>query len=227
MPPKCGKNLKTYSLPDSVFPSTTAPSTHLFRHSHLEGKTDVQFSLEKLAIGTAMSRSGAREALRRLEARGVLRLIRHSYQARHVARLNLPWEVRGARAARNTSAQSAFKARYRADMEKVDFLRYQNLRRSIHQREGGKCFYCLRGITRHNRCLDHVVPQANLGGNSYRNLVSCCHDCNSKKKERPAEELLRWLFRERRLSAADLRSRLRTLRALKAGKLKPPLPSLG
>jgi hypothetical protein len=115
--------------------------SHLFRHSRLEGKPDFQFSLDRLAVGTSMSRSGAREALRRLEARGVLRLIRHSYQSRHVIRLNLPSEVRGVRAAKNASAQSAFKAHYRADIENVDFLRYQNLRRSIHQREGGKCFY--------------------------------------------------------------------------------------
>lgn len=198
--------------------------SHLFRHSRLEGKLEVQFSIDRLALGAGMSRSGAREALRRLEARGVLHLVRHSYQARHVVRLNLPSEVRGVRAAKSASAQSAFVARYRADIEKVDFLRYQNLRRSIHQREGGKCFYCLRRITNHNRCFDHVVPQANLGGNSYRNLVSCCHDCNSKKKERPAQELLRWLFRERRLNSAELRGRLRALDDLAAGKLKPPLP---
>jgi 5-methylcytosine-specific restriction endonuclease McrA len=197
--------------------------SHLFRHSRLEGKTDVQFSIDRLALGSAMSRSGAREALRRLEARGVLQLIRHSYQSRHVVRLKLPSEVSGVQAAKNVSAQSAFKVRYRANIEQADFLRYQNLRRSIHHREGGKCFYCLRLITSHNRCLDHVVPQARLGGNSYRNLVSCCHDCNSKKKERPAEELLRWLFRERRLSASDLRRRLRALRALKAGKLIPAI----
>ena len=172
-------------------PHDRAVYSHLFRHSRLEGKPEVQFSLDKLAVGTAMSRAGAREALRRLEARGVLRLIRHSYQSRHVIRLNLPSEVRGVRAGKNASAQSAFASRYRADFEKADFLRHQNLRRSIHEREGGKCFYCLRSITSHNRCFDHVVPQANLGGNSYRNLVSCCHDCNSRKKQRPAGELLR------------------------------------
>ena len=195
--------------------------SHLLRHTRLENKPEVQISIEKLSVGSAMSRSGAREALRRLEARGVLQLIRHGYQTRHVIRLKLPSEVQGVRATKNNSAQSAFVARYRADMETVDFLRYQNLRRSIHQRENGKCFYCLRGLTTHNRCLDHVVPQANLGGNSYRNLVSCCFDCNSRKKEGPAQELLRWLFRERRLSAYEFRARLRALQALKAGKLKP------
>jgi hypothetical protein len=49
-------------------------------------------------------------------------------------------------------------------------------------------------------------------------------DCNSQKGERPAEEFLRWLYRERRLSDAELSGRLRALDELAAGKLKPPIP---
>lgn len=201
--------------------------SHLFRHSRLEGKPTLQFSLGWLAHGLGLSRSGAREALRRLLARGVLQLVVRSCQARHVVRVNLPSEVRAVRAAKNAAVRSASATRRPIDIEKADFLRLRILRRAIHQREGGKCFYCLRKITRHTRCFDHVVPQANLGGNSYRNLVSCCHDCNSKKKDRPAAEFLRWLYRERRLSAADLSGRLRALDELAAGKLKPPLPGQG
>jgi 5-methylcytosine-specific restriction endonuclease McrA len=98
------------------------------------------------------------------------------------------------------------------------------LKRAIHEREGGRCFYCLRRLVRRRRCLDHVVPRARLGRNSYRNLVSCCHDCNTKKKVHEAVEHVRWLYRERRLSDADLSGRLRALDELAAGKLKPPVP---
>jgi len=65
-----------------------------------------------------------------------------------------------------------------------------------------------------------------LGQNSYRNLVSCCLDCNSQKGERSAEEYVRWLYRERRLSDAELSGRLRALDDLAAGKLIPPLTGL-
>lgn len=74
---------------------------------------------------------------------------------------------------------------------------------------------------RQRRLIDSPPTHPALG---YRNLVSCCHDCNSKKKDRPAQELLRWLYRDRRLSATDLRKRLRALDELAAGKLKPSLP---
>jgi hypothetical protein len=51
--------------------------------------------------------------------------------------------------------------------------------------------------------------------------VSCCLECNSNKGERQAKDFLRGLYREHRLSTADLADRLRALNALAAGKLRP------
>jgi hypothetical protein len=63
-----------------------------------------------------------------------------------------------------------------------------------------------------------------LGSNSYRNLVSSCVECNSQKGEKPADDFLRRLYRDRHLTAAELAARLRAIDALAAGKLRPPLP---
>ena len=71
------------------------------------------------------------------------------------------------------------------------------------------------------RCLDHVVPRVRMGGNGYRNLVSACLDCNSFKGEMPAEDFLRQLYRERRLTAAELAERLGGLDKLAGGELRP------
>ena len=60
-----------------------------------------------------------------------------------------------------------------------DFL-FPRLRLSI--RERGHCFYCLRRTDARVQCLDHVVPRARPGRNSYRNLVSSCLECNSLKR---------------------------------------------
>jgi hypothetical protein len=103
----------------------------------------------------------------------------------------------------------------------VDFLRSTELRQAIHAREGGKCFYYRRRIPGRSRCLDYVVPRAKSGQNSYRNLASCCAACNWQKRDRPAEDFLRDLYREGRLSAKDLSARLRKLQDLAAGKLRP------
>jgi hypothetical protein len=96
------------------------------------------------------------------------------------------------------------------------------LRQAIHAREHGLCFYCQRRTSADKRCLDHVVPLVNLGGNSYRNLVSCCVECNSRKGEMSGADFLVWFYREGRLTATELTGRLRALEALSAGKLPPP-----
>ena len=109
------------------------------------------------------------------------------------------------------------------NLEKLDFLKTRALRQSIHLRERGHCFYCLRRIDAREQCLDHVVPRVKAGGNSYRNLVSCCLECKSQKGEQSAADFFRSLYRERRLTAAEFRAGLGRLDALTAGKLPPPL----
>src|SRR6266481_2091280 len=92
-------------------------------------------------------------------------------------------------------------------------------------RQRSVCFYCLRRLTARVRCLDYVVPQVRRGGNSYRNIVSSCAECNALKGETPAEGFLRLLYRDGRLTAAELTGRLRAVEALAAGKLRPALHS--
>jgi HNH endonuclease len=198
--------------------------SHLFRHSRLERKLRFRFSIPWLARGVGIASTTARDAVRRLVARGVLDLIERNTQARHVVRLRLPSEVPAVRAAKTAADRPAPAPRGAVNLEEEDFLRTRPLRHAIHAREDGRCFYCLRPITYRRRCIDHVVPRAQSGRNSYRNLVSCCVDCNSKKGERSAEEFLRSLYREHRLSDDELTGRLRALDDLAAGKLIPPTP---
>ena len=92
---------------------------------------------------------------------------------------------------------------------------------------GGATKFSLARYTRFSsqrRRLDHVVPHAHGGSNSYRNLVSCCNDCNSKKADRRAVEHVRSLYRDPHLSSDELTGRLCALDDLAAGKLPPQLP---
>ncbi len=198
--------------------------SHLLRHSRLEGKLRLRFSIPWLARGIRLSGGATREAVRRLVARGALRLLERSCKAGHVVDVRLPEEMRAARALKIKACNPAPQPRAIC-LEEVDFLQKRALRRAIHSRERGLCFYCLRRIPTRVRCLDHVVPRARSGRNSYRNLVSCCLQCNSQKRDRSAGDFLRSLYRERRLTAAELAARLRALDALASGKLRPPLPA--
>jgi 5-methylcytosine-specific restriction endonuclease McrA len=209
--------------------------SHLLRHSRLEGKLRLRSSIQWLARAVRVSGGPAREAVRRLLALGALRLVERT-KAGHLVEVRLPDEIRaacpgrsvpansrpgqGTIGVRRTSATPDSQARA-LPLEDSDFLQTRALRQSIHSRERGLCFYCLRRLTPSQKCLDHVVPRVRFGRNSYRNLVSCCVECNSQKGERPARDFLRGLYREQRLTTAELADRLRALDALAVGKLRP------
>jgi len=195
--------------------------SHLIRHSRLEGQLQLRFSMPWLARGIGISTGPVRESVRRLVVLGALRLIRRS-KAGHVIDVLLPDEIRGLRPGA-IAVHGPASVPQSANLEGLDFLKTRALRQSIHLRERGHCFYCLRRTDARVQCLDHVVPRARAGRNSYRNLVSSCLECNSLKGERPAAHFLRWLYRERRITSAELNARLRALDALASGKLPPPV----
>ena len=198
---------------------------HLLRHSRLEGKIRYRFSIASLGRGTRLSREPVRHAVRRLADQGALRLIRRNKKG-HVVDVRVPEEIH---AARLDLARVSDRVRLpdAARLEVIDFMRSKALRKAIHAREGGRCFYCLRRLAPAVKCLDHVVPRAQSGRNSYRNLVSACLGCNTQKGEKPAEDFLRLLYRDRRLTAAELSGRVRVLDDLAAGKLRPAVPEQG
>jgi 5-methylcytosine-specific restriction endonuclease McrA len=200
--------------------------SHLLRHSRLEGKVRLRFSILWLARNIKLSGGPVREAVRRLAEQGVLRLVQRS-KAGHVVEVRLPDEIRGAREnrieSRSATPEKGACRRAAVNIEEADFLQDRTLRKTIHAREGGHCFYCMRRIASNTQCLDHVVPRAQSGRNSYRNLVSSCMECNSQKGEKAAKDFLRKLYREGRLTALEFAGRVRALDALAAGKLPPPL----
>jgi HNH endonuclease len=194
---------------------------HLLRHSRLEGKRQLRFSIVWLARSVRLSNRPARHAVRSLIAKGALRLVSRT-QAGHLVEVFLPGEIHAVPPEGAVPSGLTVLAR-RANLEEMDFLQVSSRREAIHARERGQCFYCLRQFVAGGRVLDHVVARALGGGNSYRNLVSCCVECNSQKGETAAEDFLRSLYRLRRLTSAELDARLRALEALAAGKRRPIL----
>ena len=193
--------------------------SHLLRHSLVVGKLRLHFSVMSVAAKLGLSNGPVRQAVRRLDELGALRLLERT-KAGHLVEMRLPEQIRAARPAKNGASQDAGEPPA-SGLEATDFLKTWALRKTIHDRERGACFYCLRQTPAHVKCLDHVVPRARSGRNSYRNLVSCCIECNFHKNDRPARDFLRTLYRQGRLTPGELTARLRALQALAAGKLRP------
>lgn len=59
----------------------------------------------------------------------------------------------------------------------------------------------------------------------FPSLVSSRRECNSSKRERPAADFLRSLYREGRITGAELIRGLQSLDDLAAGNLRPVLPA--
>ena len=200
--------------------------SYLLRHSLVIGKLSLQFAVLALARTLGISVGLVRQAVRRLDELGALR-VRKRDKTGHFVEMRLPENVLAIRS-RGNGASSVGRAagvpvegHSVANIETRDFWKTWVLRKAIHDRERGACFYCLRRTLSNVRCLDHVVPRVRCGRNSYRNLVSCCIECNTGKCDRSAADFLRMLYRKGRLTAAELDGRLLALKDLAAGKLRP------
>ena len=185
---------------------------HLARHSRLEGKRRLKFSILWLAQGTRLATTTVRDAVRSLAAKRAIHIVERSQEG-HVVEVLAPEEM--------PSCQKAAPGEEVLDVEAANFLENKELRETLFRREAGECFYCRRKLRNRTRVLDHVVSRARRGRNSYRNLVTCCVECNAAKGEKPAGDLLRRLFREGLLEANEVKERKRGLEELRKGQRKP------
>ncbi|MCL5286964.1 MAG: HNH endonuclease [Acidobacteria bacterium] len=194
---------------------------HLLRHSHLESRRRLALSMARLGRTARVSGAAARIAVHSLAQKGALRVVGVSKRG-HVLELRLPGQILDAGGAPPPP---------KPDLDSLNFFEERELRWAIHRRDAGRCFYCRRKLNARSRMLDHVQPQAVLrckrGGmrrmHSYRNLVSCCPACNYGKRESPAPAFLRKLYRSGHLDREEFSERLRALRSLALGKLRPVL----
>jgi hypothetical protein len=199
---------------------------YLFRHTRLEGKLDITVGTRTIqaSIGAGMGKEGSppsqrviSDKLRTLERKGCIKILERSVQGTFLEVL-LPHEIPGVVVDTPQLAPE--------DLETLDFFNDPQRRLAIFRRENGQCFWCLRGITEANYSLDHVKPRSGpVEDHTYKNLVSCCFECNSRKQATQAEEFLRRLYRDGLLSADDLRKRVEAMEALVAGRLLPVLDS--
>lgn len=56
-------------------------------------------------------------------------------------------------------------------------------RRNILLRDGMQCQYCLERFQASELTFDHVVPRSAGGKTEWTNVVSCCVECNVKKRD--------------------------------------------
>jgi hypothetical protein len=185
---------------------------HLLRHTRLQGENSAVFGLDALAKAAGMSVTTIREGVRSMHKKGCIRIEDRGNSGHRISVL-LPSEIDSLRKEQETQAP--------LDLETVDFYTDRKYVGALVAREEDHCFYCLKGISAEQCVLDHVEPQVDGGGNSYRNIVASCHECNSLKRGASGTDFLRTLYRRSVLTQDELAKRLKQVERLRAGECRP------
>jgi hypothetical protein len=94
--------------------------SHLLRHSRLEGKRQIRFSIQWVAQSAGLTDFSERKNVRRLVAKGALRLAERSKRG-HVVEVRLPEEIPAVRAVIIGGGREA-RPGGAANLEEADFL---------------------------------------------------------------------------------------------------------
>src|SRR5258708_5247093 len=143
-----------------------AVNSYLLRHSLVVGKLRLQFAVMSLARTLGLAIGAARQAVRRLDELGTLRVLKRC-KTGHLVEMRLPEKIRAVRLGRNGASMTvelrAAGEPPASTLETTDFLKTWALRKAIHDRERRACFYSLRRTPANAQCLAHLMPRVRFG----------------------------------------------------------------
>lgn len=77
---------------------------------------------------------------------------------------------------------------------RVPYKKVVLTRKNILRRDGFKCAYCGRSDIQ--LTIDHILPRARGGSDSWENLICACTSCNNRKGDRtPVEARMDMLYK--------------------------------
>jgi len=77
------------------------------------------------------------------------------------------------------------------DIDKeLDFYNVPENRLKVFERDGYKCHYCEKQLTRFSATLDHIQPVSKGGDNSFGNLITACLHCNAERGNKPVMDYI-------------------------------------
>lgn len=169
---------------------------YLFRHSIAEnGNPLLRVSTRGLQSGVmkpsrseTISLTQVRETLAALETFGAIRKDGEPNRDGTLYRVFIPDEIEACR--KFQTERKAAEPTPEVTASEIDFYNVRENRFKVYERDGYKCCYCEKQLTRFTVTLDHVKPIVGGGDNSFDNLVTACLNCNSRKHQRPVGDFL-------------------------------------
>ncbi|MGH9377893.1 MAG: HNH endonuclease [Terriglobia bacterium] len=160
-------------------------------HVRLSGKAlrrGVVHSSYSTAIKNTISETKVREIFRKLETIGAIRKEGEPNRDGTPYRVLIPDEIEVCRKFR--AERTAIEPKAEVIATEIDYYNVRENRIKVYERDGYKCRYCEKQLTRFTATLDHVLAVAEGGDNSFDNLVTACLSCNSQKHHRPVGDFL-------------------------------------
>lgn len=74
--------------------------------------------------------------------------------------------------------------------KELDFYNVAENRKTVFERDGYKCHYCCKQLTRFSATLDHIQPVSKGGDNSFDNLITACLHCNAERGNKPVMDFI-------------------------------------
>lgn len=162
----------------------------LFRHSIAkDGNPFLRISTRSLqravvrssysqAEENTISLGKVQETLRALESVGAIRKEGEPNRQGTQYRVLIPDEIEACRKFRAERTASEPALMFPSAHAEKDKRRETRMR--VFERDGYKCHYCGKQLTRFTATVDHLKPLAEGGDDSLQNLVTACTDCNTR-----------------------------------------------
>ncbi len=185
-------------LQPQLTPYEAAVYWHMFGRSVLDtGKQYCRVSTRGLMSGVIKSASGksdelsittTRGALSGLEEKGAIQQVGEPNREGTLYKIFLPEEIASCQVIMRQEIQAPTPA---PDLHKeLDYYNVAENRLRVFERDGYKCHYCEKQLTRFTATLDHIQPVSKGGDNSFENLITACLHCNSRRGSRPVMEAI-------------------------------------
>jgi 5-methylcytosine-specific restriction endonuclease McrA len=84
-------------------------------------------------------------------------------------------------------------------------------RPGVFKRDQNVCQYCGEFLTANKLTVDHVIPKAQGGINSWKNCVCACFECNNKKSNKTPEQAKMKLLNKPVVPELNIRNEYRAI----------------
>jgi len=181
-----------------------------------QGTSSLAMRSKELADATSLSQNTVKRHIRELSKASLLTIEDLSHSGFHITLSDLKSIVESL-PNQDQALQSD------VDIEGLDFFAGRKYVRQLLARQNGRCIYTLKPLTEDTSHLDHLVSSLKGGDNSYRNIVACTFEANTRKGSGSAADFLRLMFREALLSEEEFKLQLQLIDDIATGVVRPEI----